>query len=130
MGVYSQIIVGRLGFLYKIYFKRSNEEVFPAEVSSSMFMLRGERMIQGVVRDITERKKAEKKLKQTMEELKRSNKELEQFAYVASHGRLKKSGFFKHGSKAGASSVLIRYFAALTSCRRTILDFGGSIQLE
>ncbi len=38
-----------------------------------------------VLRDITQRKKAEKELKKTMEDLKRSNRELEQFAYVASH---------------------------------------------
>ncbi|MBN2621495.1 PAS domain S-box protein [candidate division WOR-3 bacterium] len=35
--------------------------------------------------DITARKKAEEKLQHTMEELKRSNRELEEFAYVASH---------------------------------------------
>ncbi|MGE5401827.1 MAG: ATP-binding protein [Ignavibacteriales bacterium] len=35
--------------------------------------------------NITYKKKAEEKLKITMEELERSNKELEQFAYVASH---------------------------------------------
>ena len=36
-------------------------------------------------RDITERKQAEEKMKITMDELKRSNEELERFAYVSSH---------------------------------------------
>jgi PAS domain S-box-containing protein len=36
-------------------------------------------------RDITERKKAEETLKLKLEELRRSNEELEQFAYVSSH---------------------------------------------
>jgi PAS domain S-box-containing protein len=41
--------------------------------------------IQGIVRDITERKMAEETLKLKLEELTRSNAELEQFAYVSSH---------------------------------------------
>lgn len=39
----------------------------------------------GILADITERKTAEKKLKQALLELERSNVELQQFAYVASH---------------------------------------------
>jgi PAS domain S-box-containing protein len=38
-----------------------------------------------VARDITERKRAEKEREKLLEEVTRSNKELEQFAYIASH---------------------------------------------
>lgn len=38
-----------------------------------------------ISRDITERKEVEKKLEETINELKRSNEELQSFAYVASH---------------------------------------------
>lgn len=41
--------------------------------------------LQGITRDMTERKDSEDRLKRTVLELERSNRELEQFAYVASH---------------------------------------------
>lgn len=39
----------------------------------------------GISDDVTDIKQSEKKLKETLKDLERSNKELEQFAYVASH---------------------------------------------
>jgi PAS domain S-box-containing protein len=40
---------------------------------------------QGIIRDITDLKQAEEALRQRTEELERSNKDLEQFAYIAAH---------------------------------------------
>ncbi len=56
--------------------------------TSKVPMLDANRKVTGLVgisRNITKRKIAEQKLKETAIELKRSNEELEQFAYVASH---------------------------------------------
>ncbi len=52
---------------FEISFKKKNGEIFLAEVSSSLFNIGGKKVIQGIVRDISERKLAEQKLKDSEE---------------------------------------------------------------
>lgn len=58
---------------------------FPVELTVSPMKLGEEYIFSAFIRDITKQKQAEQELKNMTEELTRSNKELEQFAYVASH---------------------------------------------
>ncbi|MEE9605324.1 MAG: PAS domain S-box protein, partial [Candidatus Scalindua sp.] len=46
-----------------IYVQHKDGRKIPVEISTSVFKLRGKKVIQGIFRDITERKKAEKRLK-------------------------------------------------------------------
>ena len=51
------------GFVsFESSFKKKNGQVFPAEISSSLFEVGGKNVIQGIVRDNTEHLKAKKKL--------------------------------------------------------------------
>jgi len=52
---------------FELSFKKKNGELFLAEVSSSLFNIGGKKVIQGIVRDISERKLAEQKLKDSEE---------------------------------------------------------------
>ncbi|MFX1530043.1 MAG: PAS domain S-box protein [Promethearchaeota archaeon] len=60
--------VSKKGFVtFEINFKKKNGEIFPAEVSSSLFKIGDESFIQGEVRDITIRKQAEIKSRESEE---------------------------------------------------------------
>ncbi|MYN08638.1 sensor histidine kinase [Pseudoduganella aquatica] len=64
---------------------RRDGSVFPMDLSVAEMTLGGKRMYTGLVRDITERKLAEQKSEQLLQELSSANEELTNFAYVVSH---------------------------------------------
>ena len=59
--------------------------VMPVEIHAQSLEIKGERLIISVARDVSERKQSEDVLRKYALSLERSNKELEHFAYVASH---------------------------------------------
>ena len=65
--------------------RRKNGSEFPIEIMLSPLESADGVLVTAAIRDITTRKKAEAHLLQKMEELNRSNEELGQFAYLASH---------------------------------------------
>ncbi len=65
--------------------QRKDGSQFPIEIMLSPLQNTDGILVTAAIRNITTRKEAETHLLQKMDELKRSNQELEQFAYIASH---------------------------------------------
>jgi PAS domain S-box-containing protein len=65
--------------------RRKDGSIFPIDLSISSFVSDDGRHFSGIIRDITARKEAELALATYTHALERSNKELDDFAYIASH---------------------------------------------
>ncbi|MDY7039913.1 MAG: PAS domain S-box protein, partial [Chloroflexota bacterium] len=76
---------GAISTLYDAYLLRKDGSTVPVEVNAAHIIYDGMPSDMVFIRDITERKRAEKELRERTEALERSNRELEQFAYIASH---------------------------------------------
>ncbi|RYG09491.1 MAG: PAS domain S-box protein, partial [Burkholderiales bacterium] len=72
-------------FVHEARYTRGDGSKFDGEVARSAVPVDGKWFIVATIRDISDRKRADAQLKRRMEDLARSNQELERFAYVASH---------------------------------------------
>ena len=84
---YQQVFQDEKVFNYALEIKHKKGHVTPVLYNASVYRdeTAGVIGVFAAARDITERKQAEEKLKETIEELERSNDELQQFAYITSH---------------------------------------------
>lgn len=74
-----------IGIGRKVEARRKDGEIFPIELGVNEMQVDGQRMFVGSIRDISERVAAEQSIVDYLAKLTRSNQELDDFAYIASH---------------------------------------------
>ncbi len=70
---------------FRFQHRLASGEIRDVEVFSGPVQVHGKKYLHSIVQDVTERNRLEHQLREQAAELARSNEELEQFAYVASH---------------------------------------------
>jgi PAS domain S-box-containing protein len=81
----AEALAQQIGTGIELIARRKDGTEFPIEIMLSPLESAEGILVTAAIRNITERKKSEEHLVQTVGELKRSNDELQQFAYVSSH---------------------------------------------
>jgi PAS domain S-box-containing protein len=76
------------GYIFETIHIKKDGTIFPVEVSARMLEIEGEKYYQGIIRDISERKKAEKKLKESEELYKSMMEILPDGVAIHSEGRI------------------------------------------
>ncbi len=97
-----EIVKNGVGRLCEFEFQRPDDGIIPMEFINSFVTIQEKRYILCLTRDLTERKRAEEKLKLYTEKLKRSNELKELFTDILSHDLLNPASIVK-----GFTEVLI-----------------------
>ncbi len=80
-----QAVKEKTSYTFEAEHRRKDGRTFPVEITANYLERNDQEYLCAFVRDITERKHAEEAIAQKAQALERSNTELQQFAYVASH---------------------------------------------